>query len=197
MGQEGFGIAAGLHDLTMQLQQFLNGILTQFTSTPQRIRCEHEQKREPKSHASHRMNNEDGWRGIVQSENIECSQMHEGLLRQQHFFCFPVLRVIDAAINRTDSGTLGFVMKTNTLSAFRVGDLVDVHAARIVFNLSINSTHCRVLTLPFESGAFSKFPAGTAFINGVVWTFWLTCTAVDAFVRNHYGHILFLLLGAN
>jgi hypothetical protein len=128
--------------------------------------------------------------------SIKGLKVHEGLFSQQQFLGFTVFRIVNTAVYRTDGSALRLVVKANTFSAFGVCDVVHFHAAGVVFLFRIYAAHSGVLALSFEPRSFSKFPACASFVNGVVWTFWLACTAVDAFISNHYGHLLFLLLGA-
>lgn len=79
-------------------------------------------------------------------------------------------------------------METNAFRAFFVRDVVNVHAHRVVFNIRLNGTRSGVVAFAAKPCSVHEFPSSTALVDRVVRAFWLTSTAIDAFIRYHNRH---------
>ena len=120
---------------------------------------------------------------------MSCLQVHEFFFREQFSFGFTVVGVIDAAIDRTNGSALRFIVKTYTFGAFIGYDVIHIHAYGFVFKVGIGGFPTQQLHCTAQAGTIGKAPFSAPFINCVIRTFRLTCTAVDAFVGNHNRHI--------
>ena len=105
--------------------------------------------------------------------------------------------IIHATIDRANRCTLWFVVKTDALSAFLVGNKVHIHIARVLFHACINRSNGWVIPLTLEACSIGKLPFCAALVYGVIRTLGFACTAIDAFICNHYGHDVTVVSGCN
>lgn len=116
-------------------------------------------------------------------------QMHKSLLCKQLLLRLSVVRVVYAAIDRTDCCTLGFVVESNALGALVWGDVIHVHVDGGVLGVSLYGTSGRVVACASETCSIRKFPISASFVDGVIGAFRFTSSAIDAFVGDDNGHV--------
>ncbi len=79
-------------------------------------------------------------------------------------------------------------MEASAFGAFIGNDEVHVHGLGRVGGIGIVGVAHGRRHRAMQGGTISQSPFGTTFIDGVVRTFRFACTAVDAFVGDHYRH---------
>jgi len=114
--------------------------------------------------------------------------VEEGFFRQQIFFRLSMSWVVHTAIHWANGCTLWLIVEADALGAFVTYDVIQVRIDGLMFFIGFHNTRYWMLAASAESGSIREFPPSTAFIDGVVGAFRLTCTAIDAFVCNHDGH---------
>ena len=66
--------------------------------------------------------------------------MHERLFGEQLVLCLPVVGVVYAAVHRTYRGALWLIVEAHAFGALVCGDVVDVHAARVLGGIGIDGS---------------------------------------------------------
>jgi len=100
-----------------------------------------------------------------------------------------MFRIIDTAIDWTNSCALWFIVKTYALRAFGGYYVINIHtygklrSIAIEFGGLIEGSNDTA-----QPGSFAVFPFCTTLVNGIVWAFWFAGAAIDTFIGNHDSH---------
>src|SRR5690606_38578352 len=99
-----------------------------------------------------------------------------------------------AAVNRTYSRTLGFVMKPFTFSTFARNYIIYIIGYWCVWLFGINFTPIRQNHPAPQACAVFIPPVISTLINSCIWTLRLTCPTVYTFIGYYDCHSLFYIL---
>ncbi len=101
-------------------------------------------------------------------------------LRLQLLLRLNPIRIGDAAIDRANSCTLGFIMESSTL-----GTLIR-YDVEIIGGVEPDGTARTGIIR--AKGLSAESPVSSTLVDGVIRAFWFACTTIDAFGCDHDSH---------
>lgn len=115
-------------------------------------------------------------------------QVHEFFFRHELLAALAMIHIVDAAVYRTNSGTLRFIVEANAFCALIGDDIIYIECFWCLGRFSIQVASGKCCNVAPKGSTITKTPFITAFVYGVVGTFGLTSPAINTFIGNFNRH---------